>query len=114
MDAEIPTHWIHEETLGPREVGKIFDVDSRTITRWADSGVIGFFRTPGGLRRYPVCEVKRIVAGRAPEDPELLVELAKLDRAKYQERWEGGWRRNPRIITRAQRERAKREAAEGE
>lgn len=109
MTAEIPSHWIHEETLGPREVGKIFDVDARTITKWADNGIIGFFRTPSGMRRFPVCEVKRLVAGNPPDNPELLVELAHLDKAKYHEKWLGGWRRNAYIT-----ERNEPEAAEGE
>jgi len=97
MAAQIPTHWLHEETLSPADVGKIFNVDPRTVTRWATNGVIGFFRTPHGLRRFPVCEVKRLMAAELPDDPELLLELAKHDTEKYQELWKGGWRRNPTV-----------------
>lgn len=100
MTAEIPPHWIHEETLGPREVGKIFDVDARTVVRWADSGLLGFFRTPNGQRRFPVCEVKRLVAGNPSDDPQLLIDLAKIDKEKYAEKWRGGWRRDPRVTKR--------------
>jgi hypothetical protein len=96
MTAEIPDHWVHEETLGPREVAKIFNVDSRTITKWASNGIIGFFRTPSGVRRYPACEVKRIMAGDPP--PEFLVELAELDKQKYHDKWVGGWRRSDKAF----------------
>lgn len=92
MAAEIPTHWLHEETLAPKDVGKIFDVDPRTVSRWATNGVIGFFRTPHGLRRFPICEVKRLMAADAPDDPQLLLDLARQDKAKYTEKWRGGWR----------------------
>jgi MerR HTH family regulatory protein len=93
--AEIPTHWLHEETLGPREVSKIFDVDPRTISDWAKKGVIGFFRTPHGMRRFPVCEVKRLMAGDPA--PDFLKEYADEDAQKYGEKWRGGWRRSVRI-----------------
>lgn len=98
MAAEIPKHWIHEETLSPGDVGKIFDVDPRTVTKWASNGVIGFFRTPHGLRRFPVCEVQRLMAAEPPEDPQLLLDLAAQDKKKYHEKWVGGWRRGP-VIT---------------
>jgi hypothetical protein len=97
MAAEIPKHWLHEETLTPRDVGKIFDVDARTVTKWATNGIIGFFRTPNGLRRYPVCEVQRLMAAAPPDDPELLLELARIDQQKYHEMWRGGWRRGVKV-----------------
>jgi hypothetical protein len=93
--AEIPAHWLHEETLGPREVGRIFNVDTRTVTKWATEGTIGFFRTPAHMRRYPVCEVKRLMAGEAA-DP-VIKELADQDNAKYKEKWQSGWRRPPKV-----------------
>lgn len=96
--AEIPTHWLHEETLAPKDVGKIFDVDPRTVSRWATNGVIGFFRTPHGLRRFPICEVKRLMAADQPDDPQLLLDLAAQDQLKYQEKWQGGWRRSEPVI----------------
>lgn len=97
MDAEIPKHWLHEETLGPRDVGKIFDVDSRTVSKWATTGMIGFFRTPHGMRRYPLCEVKRLMDALPPDDPQLLRDLAVQDQEKYHEKWRGGWRRGPQV-----------------
>lgn len=98
--ADVPTHWLHEETLSPSDVGKIFDVGPRTVTRWAAEGIIGFFRTPSGIRRFPVCEVKRLMAGDPPDDPQLLIDLAEQDHQKYTEKWEGGWHRNPKIRVR--------------
>lgn len=91
--AEIPSHWLHEETLGPRDVGKIFDVDPRTVTKWATNGVIGYFRTPSGLRRFPICEVKRLMAAQPPDDPQLLLDIARDDKRKYHDKWQAGWRR---------------------
>lgn len=84
---EIPAEWLREEALGPREVGKIFDVDPRTVVKWAGEGMIGFYRTPSRLRRFPMCEVKRVVAGKPPEDPQMLIELARQDKEKYRELW---------------------------
>jgi hypothetical protein len=84
---------MHEETLSPADVGKIFDVDPRTVSKWAATGVIGFFRTPHGFRRFPICEVRRLMAAEPPDDPELLVELAAIDKQKYHQMWRDGWRR---------------------
>lgn len=95
MAAEIPTEWIHEETLGPREVGKIFDVDTRTVSNWATNGIIGFFRTPSHMRRFPVCEVKRLMEGK--EAPDFLKEYAEADRKKYSEKYQSGWRRPVKV-----------------
>lgn len=93
-EPQIPPHWFHEEIMTPGEVGKVFDVDPRTVSKWAKNGLIGFFRTPSGLRRFPRCEVERLMAGRKPEDPELLVALANMDQERtnsaYVERWRRG------------------------
>jgi hypothetical protein len=97
---DIPAHWLHEETLGPREVGKIFDVDPRTVTRWADAAMIGYFRTPHGMRRFPVCEVKRLMQNQPPEDAQLLKDLVAEDKARFHEKWQGGWRRHEKIFRR--------------
>ena len=39
--------------LTPAEVGRLFNVDPKTVTRWAKEGRIESIRTPGGHRRYP-------------------------------------------------------------
>lgn len=38
--------------LSPEQVGKIYGVDSKTVSRWADEGRISYLRTPGGHRRF--------------------------------------------------------------
>lgn len=52
--------------LTPSEVGKIFGVDPKTVTRWAVAGKLGeewvdFIRTIGGSRRYRTSLVKRLL-----------------------------------------------------
>lgn len=42
----------------PEEVASLFNVDPRTVTRWANQGKIKCFRTLGGHRRYPAEEIK--------------------------------------------------------
>ncbi len=36
-----------------KELARLFRVNESTIKRWADSGKIDCFKTPGGHRRYP-------------------------------------------------------------
>jgi excisionase family DNA binding protein len=38
--------------LTPAEVAKLFQVDPKTVTRWATKGRIRSVRTPGGHRRF--------------------------------------------------------------
>jgi hypothetical protein len=89
---EVPKEWIHGDTYSPSDVAKIFDVCSQTVARWAQSGVIGFYRTPRGARRYPSCEVQRVVNGEPA--PPIVKELAEADNKKYGEMWENGWHRS--------------------
>lgn len=105
---DIPDHWIHEETLSPGEVAKIFDVNPRTVSTWADNAIIGFFRTPNGDRRFPKCEVQRIM--QAEPAPDFLKAYAAEDKLKYREMWEGGWRRGSRAV-RLKEEKEKRDGA---
>ena len=41
-----------EPLLTPAEVAKLFNVDPKTVTRWARQGKLDSIRTPGGHRRY--------------------------------------------------------------
>lgn len=50
-----------ERVYTASEVGVIFRVDPKTVTRWAAAGRIAFFRTPGGHRRYRESEVRRLL-----------------------------------------------------
>ncbi len=36
-----------------KDLARLFQVGESTIKRWADSGKLDCFRTPGGHRRYP-------------------------------------------------------------
>lgn len=51
-----------EKLLKPIEVAEIFQVDPRTVTRWAREGRLSTIRTPGGHRRYLEREVKAMIA----------------------------------------------------
>lgn len=41
----------------PSDIAALFGVDPKTVTRWATAGLIPFFRTLGGHRRYHKNEV---------------------------------------------------------
>lgn len=45
------------ELLTPAEVAKMFHVDPKTVTRWAQAGKLTYMRTLGGHRRYRRDEV---------------------------------------------------------
>lgn len=53
--------------LTPAEVGALFRVDPKTVTRWAAAGKISSIRTPGGHRRFREDEVRALLAN-PPED----------------------------------------------
>ena len=41
----------------------LFDLDPKTVTRWAKSGKLTSIRTLGGHRRYREAEVRSLLAG---------------------------------------------------
>jgi excisionase family DNA binding protein len=47
-----------KDLLKPGEVAELFRVDSKTVTRWAQTGKIGSLKTPGGHRRLLRNEVE--------------------------------------------------------
>lgn len=47
--------------LTPAEVAKLFRVDPKTVTRWAQSGKLSSIRTLGGHRRYRRAEVELLL-----------------------------------------------------
>ena len=64
MDDETPSR-----LLTPGEVGALFRVDPKTVTRWAAAGRISSIKTPGGHRRFREDEVKALLEG-GPDDGE--------------------------------------------
>lgn len=42
------------------DVAGIFGVTTTTVKRWADAGLLEFFRTPGGHYRFQPDEVERL------------------------------------------------------
>jgi len=46
-----------ERLLTPGEVALLFNVDPKTVTRWATAGHLGSISTPGGHRRFREAEV---------------------------------------------------------
>lgn len=49
--------------LTPSEVAKMFHVDTKTVTRWAQAGKLSYMRTLGGHRRYSRDEVQDLLRG---------------------------------------------------
>ena len=52
-----------ERLLAPAEVGVLFGVDPRTVTIWANHGLLTPVRTPGGHRRYRDADVAALLTG---------------------------------------------------
>jgi excisionase family DNA binding protein len=49
------------DLLTPAEVGALFRVDAKTVTRWATEGRLQFIRTPGGHRRFSAAQVRQLL-----------------------------------------------------
>ena len=47
--------------LTPSEVGQLFHVDPKTVTRWAKAGRLTSVKTLGGHRRYRQAEVDALM-----------------------------------------------------
>lgn len=45
------------DLLTPSEVAVLFNVNPKTVTRWARAGLISTIRTPGGHRRFLAKEI---------------------------------------------------------
>jgi len=55
-----------EALLNPAEVAALFGVDPRTVTRWANTGMLTSLRTLGGHRRYRESEVRSLLRRGVP------------------------------------------------
>jgi putative resolvase len=44
------------------KVARALGVDPKTVDRWCDAGKIRYIKTPGGHRRIPASELRRLVA----------------------------------------------------
>lgn len=53
--------------LTPSEVGEMFRVSPKTVTRWARAGKITAVRTLGGHRRFRAGEVRRALSAHRAE-----------------------------------------------
>ena len=47
-----------DELLTTGEVADLFDVDPKTVLRWANTGNIPSFKTPGNHRRYRLADIQ--------------------------------------------------------
>lgn len=61
---EIPAA-LSERLLHTAEVAALFQVSERTVADWARRGRISCVRTPGGHRRYPAEEIRRLLVANA-------------------------------------------------
>lgn len=73
---DVPTV-LSERLLHTADVASLFQVSERTVAEWARRGRIPCVRTPGGHRRYPAEEIRRLLIGsreqivdRTPADSE--------------------------------------------
>ena len=69
--------------LTPGEVAALLRVDAKTVTRWAERGLISSIKTPGGHNRFRRAEVDAIMRG---EDPNSIEDLPASEHWQNQER----------------------------
>lgn len=59
------------EILAASDVARLFRVDPKTVTRWANDGKIPSFRTLGGHRRYRRSDIEKVLGEAVqPRRPE--------------------------------------------
>jgi len=57
-----------DKLLTPAEVAALFNVDPKTVTRWAARGRLHPVMTPGGHRRYRKSEIVAFFSGDPGEE----------------------------------------------
>jgi excisionase family DNA binding protein len=58
----------HDELLTPGQVAKLFAVDPKTVSRWANAGKISSVKTLGGHRRFRAVEIRAMLAANQHSD----------------------------------------------
>jgi excisionase family DNA binding protein len=51
--------------MTPAEVARLFHVDPKTVSRWANAGKLRSFKTPGGHRRFYEADIRALLTGGA-------------------------------------------------
>jgi excisionase family DNA binding protein len=61
FDGRVPSG-VGERLLRTADVALLFQVSERTVSEWARRGRVPSVRTPGGHRRYPAEQIRRLLA----------------------------------------------------
>jgi len=61
FDGRVPAG-VGERLLRTSDVALLFQVSERTVSEWARRGRVPSVRTPGGHRRYPAEQIRRLLA----------------------------------------------------
>jgi excisionase family DNA binding protein len=56
-----------KELMTPSEVAEVLRVDAKTVTRWAERGLVRSIKTPGGHNRFYRTDIDAIVNGETGE-----------------------------------------------
>lgn len=57
-----------DKLLTPGEVAQLLRVDPKTVTRWAERGLVTSIKTPGGHNRFRSSEINAIMNGEQSKD----------------------------------------------
>jgi len=56
------------DLLTPAEVAALFRVDAKTVTRWAQKGLLNSVKTLGGHRRFKTAEIHKLLQTQDSSD----------------------------------------------